>query len=356
MKRKISLILTLVLMLSAIFSINVINVSAASWPNNISSSNYIEFRAQEKINVYKDKKCKTPGTISPEKKYDAYIAKGDDCYIYEITSSYIKVNYPTSSGRRTGYIKTEALFDEATPVEYISSAKAKVSVYKSTNGSCIAKGDKVWLVNPKKGYSGYRAVIYEAESGKRAYKMGYITLDDLDKIKGTEPKPKDDSLTSPVPNGCYFNKQTTDWGKNWFGYHDININVSTSTPVYAIADGTAVYNQSYATINGKKYLVSYGNNIEFTSKNGTYVAKYCHLSNFKNVSLTIPSNQTKQLGSSDCKKVTTITLAKRSVKKGDILGYIGTTGNSDGVHLHFELYKNSKRVDPVNIFSCLKKK
>lgn len=183
MKKRISVIMALVLMLSAVLSINVF-AAKVSFPT-ISSSKYIEFRAQQNIKVYKDAACKTRGTSSPSEKYDALIEKDDDCFIYKIEDSYIIINYPTPTGRRTGYIERADLFDAITPVQYIPSAKAKVTVYKSTSGSYIAKGDKVWYVNPKKGYSGYRAVIYEAKSGKRAYKMGYITLDDLDRIKKT---------------------------------------------------------------------------------------------------------------------------------------------------------------------------
>ena len=36
-----------------------------------------------------------------------------------------------------------------------------------------------------------------------------------------------------------------------------------------------------------------------------------------------------------------------SVKAGDVIGYIGTTGLSTGPHLHFELYQNSEAVDPL---------
>lgn len=34
------------------------------------------------------------------------------------------------------------------------------------------------------------------------------------------------------------------------------------------------------------------------------------------------------------------------VNKGDVIGYVGSTGNSSGNHLHFEVYQNGTRVDP----------
>ena len=44
------------------------------------------------------------------------------------------------------------------------------------------------------------------------------------------------------------------------------------------------------------------------------------------------------------------------VNKGDIIGYIGESGVSDGPHLHFEMWKNSEILDPRNFIELYKKK
>lgn len=44
------------------------------------------------------------------------------------------------------------------------------------------------------------------------------------------------------------------------------------------------------------------------------------------------------------------------VEKGQLIGYVGETGNSKGPHLHFEMWKNSEILDPREIISDYKKK
>lgn len=85
------------------------------------------------------------------------------------------------------------------------------------------------------------------------------------------------------------------------------------TPVVAAFDGTI----SAAGDGG-----TYGNLIKITHAGGMET-RYAHLNAF-----------------ADGIK------AGLEIKAGDLIGYIGTTGQSTGPHLHFELYENGEAVDP----------
>ncbi|MDI1355641.1 MAG: M23 family metallopeptidase [bacterium] len=84
-------------------------------------------------------------------------------------------------------------------------------------------------------------------------------------------------------------------------------------------------NAIYATANGiaeiAKFSNSAGNWVMVNHKNG-YKTSYMHLS-----SLNVKPGQ--------------------SVKKGQLIGYVGTTGYSTGPHLHYEVRKNEVPLNPV---------
>ena len=43
--------------------------------------------------------------------------------------------------------------------------------------------------------------------------------------------------------------------------------------------------------------------------------------------------------------------AGQSVKQGQLIGYVGSTGRSSGNHCHFEIRHNGSYVAPQNVFN-----
>ena len=98
-------------------------------------------------------------------------------------------------------------------------------------------------------------------------------------------------------------------------HRGIDFAAPTGTPIYAAGDGVVL----------KKYYSStYGNYISIRHT-GTYTTAYAHLSRFR----------------SGLRKGS-------SVKQGQVIGYVGSTGRSTGPHLHYEVIKNGVQINPLS--------
>ena len=96
----------------------------------------------------------------------------------------------------------------------------------------------------------------------------------------------------------------------------VDLAARSGTPIYAAGDGVIQY---------YKWQSGYGNKVEIQHVNG-YETAYGHMSRYVD-GLEVGSH----------------------VRQGQIIGYVGSTGQSTGPHLHFEILINGNLVDPLSV-------
>ncbi len=131
-----------------------------------------------------------------------------------------------------------------------------------------------------------------------------------DDILGKPLNLKIDNSGSNQVSSFYGKRDIWVKGVHISNHNGIDLTAVTGTPIYATSSG-------YAKV---RYFGGYGNCIDIS--NSTYTTRYAHLSRF-NIKPGI------------------------FVKKGELIGYVGSTGNSTGPHLHYEVYKKGKRYNPL---------
>jgi murein DD-endopeptidase MepM/ murein hydrolase activator NlpD len=99
-------------------------------------------------------------------------------------------------------------------------------------------------------------------------------------------------------------------------HEGMDFTAKTGTPIYATGDGVVSQADNKAS--------GFGNHIVIRHGYG-YESLYAHLSKY------------------NCK-------VGQKVKRGDIIGYVGSTGRSEGPHLHYEVHKEGRVVNPLNFY------
>ena len=104
-------------------------------------------------------------------------------------------------------------------------------------------------------------------------------------------------------------KRTMHWG--------MDFSAKTGTPIYATGDGRIARADARA--------VGFGNHVRIDHGFG-YVSIYAHMDKI-------------------------VVRRGNRVKRGDLIGYVGNTGRSVAPHLHYEIVKDGKKINPINFYS-----
>lgn len=170
-------------------------------------------------------------------------------------------------------------------------------------------------------------VLEEGQTLYRVSRMYNVTIEELISVNGISDYTdipagtrlripgtlSTSALVWPLPG-----KISSGYGKRGRRYHwGIDIPAPRGTPIRAAADGLIVI-----SANGMRGYSGYGRIVLIDHGSGMRTL-YAHTS----------SNDVR---------------AGECIRAGEILGRVGATGNATGNHLHFEIRKNGKPVNPLN--------
>lgn len=154
----------------------------------------------------------------------------------------------------------------------------------------------------------------------KAQRKSYDEVDDL--VKNKEQLLSHTPAIQPVSNKD-LNRIASGFGyridpvyKTTKFHAGLDFSAPQGTPIYATADGTVI--TAGSTGNG------YGNHVVINHGYG-YETLYGHM-----VRVKARNGQ--------------------SVKRGEVIGWVGSTGKSTGPHCHYEVHKNGNKIDPIYFF------
>ena len=96
----------------------------------------------------------------------------------------------------------------------------------------------------------------------------------------------------------------------------MDFSAKSGTPIYATGDGKIS--------KVKKSRIGYGNHVIIDHGYG-YKTLYAHMTKY-------------------------IVHKGQKVKRGEVIGYVGSTGTSVAPHLHYEVHKDGRKINPVNFY------
>jgi murein DD-endopeptidase MepM/ murein hydrolase activator NlpD len=184
-------------------------------------------------------------------------------------------------------------------------------------------------INRFKGLEGYNnsdLLINSTKKLEQISKQIYIQSKSFDEVIQMATK-KSDMMASipaiqPVANkelkriASGFGRRIDPYYKKPKYHYGVDFSAPKGTPIYATGNGKIT--------KVKKSRRGFGNHVVIDHGYG-YESLYAHMSKY-------------------------IVRKNQNVKRGDIIGYVGNTGKSTAPHLHYEVHKNNKKVNPAYYF------
>ncbi|MEG9327012.1 Peptidase family M23 [Salinimicrobium catena] len=99
-------------------------------------------------------------------------------------------------------------------------------------------------------------------------------------------------------------------------HYGMDFSAPRGTPVYASGDGVVRRADNRSSGYGRHIRIDHGFG---------YTSLYAHLYKYN-------------------------VRAGQKVKRGDLIGFVGSTGRSQGPHLHYEIFKDDDRINPLNFY------
>ena len=169
------------------------------------------------------------------------------------------------------------------------------------------------VINTSKKVDGIsKALAFQSKSLDEILKLAKAKDKLLSAVPAIQPVKNED--LKQMASG--FGYRTDPFTKARKMHEGMDFTAKTGTPIYATGDGVVA--------KADNSLSGYGNHIEISHGFG-YLTLYAHLSKYK------------------------VRQGQR-VKRGDIIGYVGSTGRSQAPHLHYEVHKDGKVVNPINFY------
>ena len=203
------------------------------------------------------------------------------------------------------------LYFEANPIpeEQLKQGLGGVNRYKKyegfNNSELIVDANKRIDILQKR-------IIVQSKSLDEITELAKDKENFLAKIPAIQPI-KNEDLTRMASGYGYRSDPFTKVRKFHYG---MDFTAPRGTPVYATGDGVVKRADSRSSGYGRHIRIDHGYG---------YLSLYAHLYKYN---------------------------VKRGqkIKRGDLIGYVGSTGRSQAPHLHYEVFKDKKRINPVNFY------